>query len=133
MRLTPATELEYRCQKLQDLMIENRLNAVIMAQNADLYYFTGTIQSGCLYVPAAGQPLYLVRRDFNRARMESGLKELVFFGSPRIFRKFWPATVILRRNGSALSLMYCRSTFWNATARYGHRPDFPTPPPLSAR
>ena len=83
MRLTPATELEYRCKKLQELMIENGLDAVIMAQNADLYYFTGTIQSGCLYVPAAGQPLYLVRRDLNRARMESGLKELVFFGSPK--------------------------------------------------
>ncbi len=83
MRLTPATELEYRCKKLQDLMNENGLDAVIMAQNADLYYFTGTIQSGCLYVPAAGQPLYLVRRDLNRARMESGLKELVSFGSPK--------------------------------------------------
>jgi len=82
MRLTPATELEYRCQKLQELMIENRLDAVIISQNADLYYFTGTIQSGCLYVPAAGQPLYLLRRNFNRARMESGLKELLFFGSP---------------------------------------------------
>lgn len=83
MRLTPATELEYRCKKLQDLMAENGLDAVIMVQNADLYYFTGTTQSGCLYVPAAGQPLYLVRRDLNRARMESGLKELASFSSPK--------------------------------------------------
>lgn len=83
MRLTPATELEHRCKRLQELMAESGLDAVIMAQNADLFYFTGTIQSGCLYVPASGQPLYLVRRDINRARMESGLMELVPFSSPK--------------------------------------------------
>lgn len=83
MRLTPATELEYRCKKLQDHMAANGLDAVIIVQNADLFYFTGTIQSGCLYVPAVGQPLYLVRRDAARARMESGLKEVIPFGSPR--------------------------------------------------
>ena len=55
MRLTPATELEYRCSKLQKLMVESDLDAVIIVQNADLFYFTGTVQSGNLYVPAQGQ------------------------------------------------------------------------------
>jgi len=77
MRLTPATELEYRCKKLQDLMQASDLDAVLIVQNADLYYFTGTVQNGCLYVPAQRQPLYLVRRDQARARMESGLKEVL--------------------------------------------------------
>ena len=57
------------------------LDAVIIVQNADLFYFTGTTQSGCLYVPAQGQPLYMARKEFRRARMESGLKEIVPFGS----------------------------------------------------
>lgn len=83
MRLTPAIELEYRCKRLQELMVENGLDAVIITQNADLFYFTGTVQSGCLYLPAQGQPLYLVRRDAARARMESGLKEVLAFGSPK--------------------------------------------------
>ena len=64
-------------------MGEAGLDAVIIVQSADLFYFTGTIQSGCLYVPLKGQPLYLVRRDAARARMESGLKEVVPFGSPK--------------------------------------------------
>ena len=81
MRLTPATELEYRCKKLQDLMAGQGLDAVIIVQNADLFYFTGTTQSGCLYVPAQGQPIYMARKEFSRARMESGLKEIVPFGS----------------------------------------------------
>ncbi|MGD0584501.1 MAG: Xaa-Pro peptidase family protein [Oryzomonas sp.] len=83
MRLTPATELEYRCRMLQNHMAAEGLDAVIIVQNADLFYFTGTVQNGCLYVPAQGQPLYLVRRDAARARMESGLKEVMPFGSPR--------------------------------------------------
>lgn len=83
MRLTPATELEYRCKQLQNLMIDHGLDAILMMQNADLFYFTGTVQSGCLYLPVSGQPLYLVRRDAARARMESGLKEVIPFGSPK--------------------------------------------------
>jgi Xaa-Pro dipeptidase len=81
MRLTPATELEYRCKKLQNLMAAQGMDAVIIIQNADLFYFTGTIQSGCLYVPAQGQPIYMARKEFSRARMESGLKEIVTFVS----------------------------------------------------
>ena len=81
MRLTPATELEHRCSRLQALMSGQGLDAVIIVQNADLFYFTGTTQSGCLYVPAQGQPLYMARKEFSRARMESGLKEIVPFGS----------------------------------------------------
>jgi Xaa-Pro dipeptidase len=57
------------------------LDAVIIVQNADLFYFTGTIQSGNLYVPLEGEPLYMVRKDFLRARMESGLREVVPFSS----------------------------------------------------
>jgi len=77
MRLTPTIELEYRCKKLQDLMAGQGMDAVIIVQNADLFYFTGTTQSGCLYVPAQGQPIYMARKEFSRARMESGLKEIV--------------------------------------------------------
>ena len=81
MRLTPAIELEYRCNKLQELMASAFMDAVIIVQNADLFYFTGTVQSGNLYVPASGQPLFMVRKDVRRARMESGLKEVLPFSS----------------------------------------------------
>lgn len=81
MRLTPAIELEHRCSRLQKAMNHEGLDAVIIVQSADLYYFTGTIQTGALYVPSAGQPLYLVRRDHLRARMESGLREVLAFNS----------------------------------------------------
>ena len=92
MRITPATELEYRCRQLQLGMAAEGLDAVLVMQNADLFYFTGSIQSGCLFIPAHGQPLYLVRRDIGRARMESGLKEIAPFTSlkniPRILAEY---------------------------------------------
>jgi Xaa-Pro dipeptidase len=81
MRLTPTVELEHRCSRMQKAMAAEGVEAAIIIQSADLYYFTGTIQTGFLYIPANGQPLYLVRRDAARARMESGLKEVVPFSS----------------------------------------------------
>jgi Xaa-Pro dipeptidase len=92
MRITPAVELEYRCKQLQQQMAKAGLDAVIILQNSDLFYFTGSIQSGNLYVPLHGQPIYMVRRDAGRARMESGLREVVPFVSmreiPRILAEY---------------------------------------------
>ncbi|MHC1698215.1 MAG: M24 family metallopeptidase [Geobacteraceae bacterium] len=82
-RITPKEELARRSGALQTLMAAEGLDAVIILQNADLFYFTGTIQSGCLYVPVEGQPIYLVRRDAARARRESALEEIVPFSSMR--------------------------------------------------
>ena len=82
MRITPKNELEYRYRKLQVEMAAAGLDAVLMLQNADLFYFTGTVQSGNLYLPVSGEPLYLVRRDYLRARMECGLARVLPLSSP---------------------------------------------------
>lgn len=82
-RVTPKEELERRSRALQALMAAEGFDAVIIVQNADLFYFTGTIQSGCLYVPVEGTPIYLVRRDAARAGRESALTEIVTFSSMR--------------------------------------------------
>jgi Xaa-Pro dipeptidase len=83
MRVTPATELKIRIKNLQKEMVIHSLEAILMVQNADLFYFSGAIQQGALFVPIEGEALYLVRKDYARARMESGLKEVVPFTSPR--------------------------------------------------
>lgn len=83
MRITPKSELDLRITNLQLLLQQNNLDAALLLQNADLFYFTGSIQQGVLYVPSTGEPLYLVRKDFGRARMESGLKEILPLRSPK--------------------------------------------------
>jgi Xaa-Pro dipeptidase len=83
MRITPTVELKNRIEKLQKEMVVHSLDAILILQNADLFYFTGAVQQGALVVPVEGEALYLVRKDHARARMESGLKEVIPFKSPR--------------------------------------------------
>ena len=71
MRITPASELQARCQSLQKLMQKAGLDAVLILQSADLFYFTGSIQQGLLYIPVAGEPLYLVRMTASSYRNNS--------------------------------------------------------------
>lgn len=83
MRITPETELRDRYQSLQLLLQQQGIDAAVLVQNTDLFYFTGSIQQGVYYLPASGEPLYLVRKDFARARMESGLKHVLPLSSTR--------------------------------------------------
>jgi Xaa-Pro dipeptidase len=77
MRITPLTELTDRSHKLQESLRAQDIDAAILVQNSDLFYFTGSIQRGIYYLPAEGEPIYFVIRDQGRARMESGLCHVV--------------------------------------------------------
>jgi Xaa-Pro dipeptidase len=83
MRITPATELTNRSLVLQQKLQRQGLDAAVLVQNSDLFYFTGSIQQGIYYLPVDGDPVYLVRKDFGRARMESGLKNVLPLQSMR--------------------------------------------------
>ena len=73
MQITPDVELTRRFQALQQLMVEQALDGIILLQNSDLFYFTGSIQRGIYYLPVVGEPVYLVIKDFDRACRESQL------------------------------------------------------------
>ncbi|MBS3902405.1 MAG: aminopeptidase P family N-terminal domain-containing protein [Dethiobacter sp.] len=68
---TAAREIEARLTSLQEKMAATGLGAAILVQNTDLYYFTGSCQAGHLVVPARGEPVYLVCKSLERARLES--------------------------------------------------------------
>lgn len=78
----PGTELKDRIRRLQKAMTERKIDAALILQKADLYYFAGTIQQAHLYVPADGLPLLMVRKDFERARGESALDRIVALERP---------------------------------------------------
>jgi Xaa-Pro dipeptidase len=73
MAPVPRSELERRRLGLQEGLREDGIDAALIVQPVDLYYFTGTLQQAHLIVPARGEPLLLVRRDLSRAREESQL------------------------------------------------------------
>ncbi|OPX87501.1 MAG: Xaa-Pro dipeptidase [Pelotomaculum sp. PtaB.Bin104] len=81
MRYTPKTELDQRVAKLQVLLEKQGIDGVIIVQNADLFYFSGTIQQSHLFVPAEGSPVLLVKKSYARAREESALENIVYLDS----------------------------------------------------
>ncbi|MDY6790124.1 MAG: Xaa-Pro peptidase family protein [Thermodesulfobacteriota bacterium] len=74
---TPKSELEKRIKKLQTRLGENNIDAALILQKADLFYFSGTIQDAHLYVPADKDPILMVYKNNKRARAESSLKNMV--------------------------------------------------------
>jgi Xaa-Pro dipeptidase len=79
----PAEEIERRVAAFQAGLARDDLDAALIVQSADLVYLTGTAQNAHLIVPAAGEPLLLVRRDLERARAESALRRVEAFSSLR--------------------------------------------------
>lgn len=77
MRYTPRTELDSRVARLQALLAASEIDCALIRQNANLYYFSGTIQNSHLFIPASGQPVLMTRRDFTRARLESPLERVI--------------------------------------------------------
>jgi Xaa-Pro dipeptidase len=76
---TPREEVERRIGGLQRHLASHQIDAALIGQNVDLFYFTGSMQSGMLVVPAVGRPIYAVRRVFERATRESALEQIVPF------------------------------------------------------
>lgn len=77
MHYTPKAELDQRIAKLQQGLKENSIDAAVIVQNADLYYFTGTVQRSHLFVPSQGKPLLLVKKSLERAKKESSLENII--------------------------------------------------------
>jgi Xaa-Pro aminopeptidase len=80
---TPRDELNDRIGGLQGHLQAEALDGALILQNSDLFYFAGTIQQAHLYVPAEGKALLMARKDYERARRESALTQVVPLSSPR--------------------------------------------------
>ncbi len=75
-RLTPKEEITARLKALQGRLAAGGVGAAFIVQNADLFYLTGTIQQGVLVVPASGDPVYFVRKVFERAVSETAVEHV---------------------------------------------------------
>src|SRR5262245_4727402 len=67
-------ELERRWSRVRKFM---DCDSLLILQNVDQYYLTGTLQTGVLWFPREGEPLLAVRKSFERAKTESALRNLV--------------------------------------------------------
>lgn len=90
--VTPASELYARITKLQQSLQKKDVEAALIVQKTDLFYFSGTSQQGWLYVPAEGSPLLMVFKEYERAAVESQLEDIVSLVSPKKI----PETIVER-------------------------------------
>ncbi len=78
MTAIPEAEILSRLRSLQARLAAASppVDAAIILQSTDLYYFAGTMQSCHLLVPREGRPRLLVRKVIERARADSPLEDL---------------------------------------------------------
>lgn len=72
--LTPCDEISSRIRKFQVRLKEKGIDLALLIQNVDLFYFTGTVQNGYLFIPQEGEAVFFVQKDLARAAAESPLK-----------------------------------------------------------
>lgn len=80
----PAELVNERIARLQEAMQLAHIDAFLITQNVDLYYFSGSMQNGYLFVPSAGEATFYVRRSVQRARQETALR-VAELGAFRLF------------------------------------------------
>jgi Xaa-Pro aminopeptidase len=76
MDYVPRDELEKRWQRVRR---EMQSDSLLVVQNADLFYLTGTVPDGALWFPLTGEPILAVRKSLARARDESPIENIVGF------------------------------------------------------
>lgn len=59
--LLPSEEQSLRLSNLRRLMGESGISAALLGGNANLYYLTGRVYSGFIYLPVSGQEVYFVK------------------------------------------------------------------------
>jgi len=74
--LVPAREISQRVSRLQRRLHDGPVDGALILDPLNMYYYTGTMQQGVLFVPTEGEPVFLVRRSYERAQRESPLKRI---------------------------------------------------------
>ncbi|WP_248928308.1 M24 family metallopeptidase [Paenibacillus hamazuiensis] len=62
-----------RISRFQQKLQAKELSGFLVTQNVDIYYLTGSMQTGYLFVPAEGEPMFYVRRSVVRAEEEAAV------------------------------------------------------------
>jgi Xaa-Pro aminopeptidase len=77
METVPREEIRQRISRFQTELATNDLEGAFILQNADRFYFTGTIQSAVLFVPSSGDAILMVQKNLTRAQLESSIGNVI--------------------------------------------------------
>lgn len=80
---TPLKEIENRLTKIKVGMEKQGIEGLLVVEKMNLYYLSGTTQDGLLFIPLGGKPLLMIRRELERAKVESPLDQIIALKSIR--------------------------------------------------
>jgi Xaa-Pro dipeptidase len=80
---TPLEEIENRFTRIRTGMKKQEMDALLVVQKMNFYYLSGTTQDGFLFVPLEGKPLLMIKRELERAKVESPIKDIILLKSNR--------------------------------------------------
>jgi Xaa-Pro aminopeptidase len=75
--LTPLSEIQTRVRSAGQALAQAGLDAALIVDPVDLFYYSGTMQAGHLLLSPDREPLLMIRRDPDRAKAESPLANVV--------------------------------------------------------
>ncbi len=70
-------EVYARIERFRKRLDAIGLEGALIIEKTDLYYFSGTKQDGHLFIGVEDEPVLMVRRDFERALLESPLEKIL--------------------------------------------------------
>ena len=92
-RYLPLEEIEDRLTRVRTGMKKQEIEALLIIQKMDFYYLSGTTQDGILFVPLEEKPLLMIRRELERAKVESPMENVVALNSnrelPSVIKDYW--------------------------------------------
>lgn len=79
----PKQELADRLQKIKTIVHNNypALQGFFIFSRINIYYFTGTLAHGVLYIPLDGEPFLFVRKGLERAKEECPFTQIFAYKS----------------------------------------------------
>lgn len=60
--LWPEDEYQLRLNHIRQQMQESSVDAILLCDNANIYYLTGRVYAGYAYIPLKGMPIFFIRR-----------------------------------------------------------------------
>lgn len=78
MDYLPPQETQNRIQKIRHYIANNypELSGIFIFSRISIYYFTGTLANGVLWIPLENEPILFVRKGLERAKKESSLTHI---------------------------------------------------------
>ena len=80
---TPHEEITNRLARIRAMMEKQEVEALLVVQKMNFYHLSGTTQDGVIFIPLEGRPLLMIKRELERAKVESPIKEIVLLKSSR--------------------------------------------------